>query len=51
MAQAATSRPPFEPPWMARVRGELYPAECRYSAQLWKSSNTFCAGGQGGGLG
>jgi hypothetical protein len=39
---APTSRPPFEPPRMASLPGDVYLLATRYSAAPMKSSNTFC---------
>ena len=42
LMQAATSRPPLEPPCMVTSDGLVYCSWMRYSAAAWKSSNTFC---------
>ena len=39
---APTSRPPFEPPSMARRGVDVYFSLMRYSAAAMKSSKTFC---------
>ena len=39
---APTSSPPFDPPHTASRPGDVIPAETRYAAAAWKSSNTFC---------
>lgn len=39
---APTSRPPFEPPFIVSLEGEVYPSLMRYSAAHWKSVKQFC---------
>ncbi len=40
--EAATSRPPFEPPRIASREGVVYFSRTRCSPAAMKSSNTFC---------
>lgn len=39
---APTSRPPFEPPFIVSLEGDVYPSLMRYSAAHWKSVKQFC---------
>ena len=39
---APTSRPPFDPPWMASLAGDVYLLAMSHSAAAMKSSKTFC---------
>ena len=40
--QAPTSRPPLEPPWIAKLLGEVQPCCTNHSAEAMKSLKTFC---------